>query len=502
MKKKIFGLALTAASVCGVFALSSCGNSSVEGAGEDLEVLSLDDIKGEKVTVEFWHSFGDAISPALESLVDKFEVEMKEKGFDIDVNLVNKGGGYDGLRSAVNLGTSSNAIPTMILGYPDHFADYIQNDILLPLDDYVYSTDSNIALEGVTKGGTNDFISSYWTENQMTIKGQTKVAGIPFNKSTEIMVYNSTLIDPILDEKGYLTNGKWEKPTWDQVFEVSKYIQDNKSTLSYTYNGASYTVDKDMNYPVFVDSEANFFITTSRQWGGAGKYTKFDTDGVSGIVTAYNNSNKQVHEYFVPKMQSKLFHFPAKENQSYGSKLLQNRKAFISIGSTAGIKNNASKQYYLKATGIPQKSYDSTSTQSVIQQGTNLAILTSNSNNKTRLAAWMLIKYLTSTENTVYFSSETGYLPVRQSARDSQDFKDLIGDENDMFTGEIARAINASIAQTDYYFTDPAFKSSSIVRDNAGTIIQDIYIYNKSYDAALTTFYAELESLKIKTEKE
>lgn len=500
MKKKIFGVALAAVSACSVFALSSCGKKQVENAGEEFEVLSLNDIKGtsEPIVVEFWHSFGDAISPALETLCENFETEMKDQGYNIDVNLVNKGGGYDGLRSAVNLGTSSNAIPTMILGYPDHFADYIKNDILLPLDEFVYAKDSAIALEGVTKD-SNDFIPSYWAENQMLINGKTQVAGIPFNKSTEIMVYNSNIVDPILEEKGYLdSEGKWSKPTWEQVFDVSQYILDHKNSLGYSYKNADYKVHKDMEYPVFIDSEANFFITVSRQWGGEGAYTRINENG-EGVVTAKNEKNREAQNYFLDKAKAKLFQFPAKVNQNYGSKLLVNLQSFISIGSTAGIKNNTAKGYYLKATGIPQKSYTD-GTQAVIQQGTNLAILTANSNNRTRLAAWMLIKYLCNTKNTEYFSKETGYLPVRQSARNSDTFKAMLADENNVFTGDVAKAINAAFAQADYFYTDPAFSGSSIVRDNASTIIQDMYIYNKTYDQAMTNFYAELDKLRIKNE--
>lgn len=500
-KKRLLGCALAAVSAIAVTGLASC-DKGVEGAGEEFKVLSLDEIKGteEAIVVEFWHSFGHNIANELNPLIEDFEKKVQADGYNIEVNVTATGGGYDGLRERVNLGTRSKSIPTMLLGYPDHFADYIANDILLPLDEYVYSSDENVRLAGVTKD-ENDFEASYWKENILPVDGENKVVGIPFNKSTEIMVYNASLLDPILESKGYLdANKKWTNPTWEQVFEVSKYVKENKDTLKWTYKGAEYSVSADMKYPTYVDSEANFFITASRQWGGDGKYTTLDVATGEGTVVSNNASNKEAMDYFLDKANKGYFQFPGKVSQSYGSNLLQTEAAFISIGSTAGIKNNASKKYELKATGIPQKGYGANDTNAVIQQGTNLAILSANSNNKTRLAAWMLIQYLTSTDITAKFSMNTGYLPVRKSAINSADYQSFLSDESNVFYGQVAKAINAAYAQKDFFYTDPAFTGSSIVRDKTTSVVQDIFIYDKTFDQALKALYDELALLDIKTQ--
>lgn len=500
MKKRFFGVALAGLMTFGAMGLTSCGGSKVANAGEAFEVIDLEDIKGteEPIVVDFWHSFGHNVANALTPLVESFEAEMAEEGFNIDVVVTSTGGGYDGLRERVNLGTRSNSIPTMLLGYPDHFADYIANDILLPLDEFVNAKDESIALDGVDlENNVNDFIPSYWAENQLQIKGEVKTCGIPFNKSTEIMVYNASLLDPVLKEKGYLDqDDNWSNPTWDQVWSISQWVLDNK-TAGWTYNGAPYQL-KDVEYPVYIDSEANFFITVGRQWGGEGTYTTVDTTG-EGTVVANNTSNKTAQEYFLAKADDKLFQFPAAKSQSYGSDILNNLAAVISIGSTAGINNNASKKYELKATAIPQKAYGEGATNAVIQQGTNLSILSPNSNNQTRLAAWMLIKYLTNTENTQVFSRETGYLPVRQSALDSAEYKAFMAATNDPFEGMVARAVNAAFAQKDYFYTDPAFTGSSLVRDKLGLVVNDMFILDNTFDQAMASFYKELNDLDIQT---
>ena len=209
-----------------------------------------------------------------------------------------------------------------------------------------------------------------------------------------------------------------------------------------------------------------------------------------------------VREYFLEKASTeKIWNLPNKLNQSYGSNVLVNNEAFISIGSTAGVNNNDSTKYELKVTAYPQKSYDENSVQAVIQQGTNAGILSKNSNNLTRLAAWLLINYLTSTEVTEKFSINTGYLPVRESAKASDTYKAFMADENNPFTGNVAKTVNAAFAQQSYMYTDPAFSGSSAVRDKIDTMIIAIYCNDKSVKAAIETAYTELQRLGIKTVK-
>lgn len=500
MKKILMILVVMFALIC----LPACGKGSVANAGEEFKLLSLDDLKENSseenpIVVSFWHSFGHNISKNLDPLIEQFEELYAEKGIYIDVQATSTGGGYDGLRSRVNLGTKSNSIPTMLLGYPDHFANYIDNNILLPLDEFVYADDEDIKIDNV-----EDFVASYWNECKMTVNGKESVVAIPFNKSTEVTYYNASACDPILYELGYITKneatgeyGKWEQPTWEQVWEVSKILKERANSadgLSWTLENVPYKSTKCV-YPTFIDSAANFFITSTRQWGG--EYTRS-----TGDVVFHNDQAIAAQEYFLEKANvDKIWNLPNKLNQSYGSYVLVNNEAFISIGSTAGVNNNDSTKYELKVTAYPQKSYEDSEVKAVIQQGTNAGILSKNSNNLTRLAAWLLINYLTSTDVTTTFSMNTGYLPVRESAKTSSTFTSFLADEKNPFTGNVAKTVNAAFAQQSFMFTDPAFSGSSAVRDKIDTMIIAIYCNDKSVKAAIETAYAELERLGISTIK-
>ena len=500
MKKILMILVIMLALIC----LPACGKNSVANAGEDFKLLSLEDLKENSseeapIVVSFWHSFGHNISKNLDPLIEEFEELYAAQGIYIDIQATSTGGGYDGLRSRVNLGTKSNSIPTMLLGYPDHFANYIDNDILLPLDEFVNADDENIKIDNV-----EDFVASYWNECKMTVDGKESIVAIPFNKSTEVTYYNASACDPILAELGYITYdeatktyGKWENPTWEQVWAVSEILKTKANSaegLSWNYQNVAYKSVKCV-YPTFVDSAANFFITSTRQWGG--EYTR-----ANGEVVFFNDEAIASQEYFLERASvKKIWNLPNKLNQSYGSNVLVNNEAFISIGSTAGVNNNDSTKYELKVTAYPQVSYDANSVQAVIQQGTNAGILSKNSNNLTRLAAWLLINYLTTADVTTRFSINTGYLPVRESAKTSSTYTSFLADENNPFTGNVAKTVNAAFAQQSYMYTDPAFSGSSAVRDKIDTMIIAIYCNDKSVTAAIETAYTELERLGIKTVK-
>lgn len=497
MKRFILG-ALVASVVA--LPLVACGKNSVANAGEELKVLSKEDLKansseGKPIEVVFWHSFGDNIQKQLDPIIASFEADMAKEGIYIDVNAESTGGGYDGLRSRINMGIKSNSIPTMALGYPDHFANYIENGIMLPLDEFI--ADDKV---GFTEEEKADFIQSYWKENIFTVDGKESVVGIPFNKSSEVMYYNASAVDPILTELGYISEeGYWEKPTWEQVWAVSAKIQEKMAngTLAYTFNGNEYKADSNAKYPVIVDSAANFFITSTRQWGGEGYYTRLNAETGKGEVVLNNDVVRTAQNYFLSKCQQDLFQFPQKKGVNYGSNLMLNLQSFISIGSTAGVKNNGSTKYELKVAPYPQKSYAEGDFQAVIQQGTNACILSKNSNNLTRTAAWLLIKYMTSTEKTAEFSMNTGYLPVRTSAVESDAYQAFLADYENIFDGFVAQAVNAAYSQKAYFYTDPAFSGSSTVRDKVDSAVVSIYTQDKPIQEAINGLYDALKKLKI-----
>ena len=103
---------------------------------------------------------------------------------------------------------------------------------------------------------------------------------------------------------------------------------------------------------------------------------------------------------------------------SYGSYAYNVGKAIMNIGSTGG------SGYYSDAicsTGVAPIPYKDAEHKSVIQQGTNVCIM-SQASDLQKLAAWLFIKHMLTPENTAEFAITTGYMPVRQSAYDLPDY--------------------------------------------------------------------------------
>ena len=123
--------------------------------------------------------------------------------------------------------------------------------------------------------------------------------------------------------------------------------------------------------------------------------------------------------------------------------------------------------------------------------------MSKNSNNLTRTAAWLLIKYMTSTEKTAEFSMNTGYLPVRTSAVESDAYQAFLADYENIFDGFVAQAVNAAYSQKAYFYTDPAFSGSSTVRDKVDSAVVSIYTQDKPIQEAINGLYDALKKLKI-----
>lgn len=143
-----------------------------------------------KMGFEFWSSFGAAYTTYLDQIVKDIN---EETGYDLKHR---SKGSYDGIRTAVNSARATKHHPSLMTGYPDHFADYISGKILVNLNSYIDAYNA--------KNGGNlldDYYPDYMTENMELdiIQGAdgsvTKaISALPFNKSTELMGYNGTFV--------------------------------------------------------------------------------------------------------------------------------------------------------------------------------------------------------------------------------------------------------------------------------------------------------------------
>ena len=471
--KKLFGCFF----LLMVIAFVSVGCGEKNEIDSDFIVMSPEELKAVEGTIEFdFRVPSGIIAQPTKDLVKGFEKEWDNK---IKVNVIVESGGYDGVRSTTILDINSKIAPTMVLGYPDHFAEYYESGYLLNLSEFI-KQDKEFSEE--------DYIESYLDENRIAVDSD-DLYGLPYNKSTEVLVYNKTVFDAM----------KYEVPeTWEDVEKLSKQILadceagklDDIVELSEGVKKPSEQLKKGLFYPFSYDSTDNAFITMCRQFGGA--YT--ERESVAKGYAVFNNEQvKTGLKYFQDLSKQKYFAVAESFGLGYSSDAFKAMQCILTVGSSAGVSYNipTGDLFEIGVSFIP---YTDADHKYVIQQGTNMCILGQNTNEQ-RSAAWQLCKYLTRTEITAQFAISSGsYLPVRKSAYELDDYKSYLnGDMIDKVDSAKAAKVGLEYLNEGWkMFTDEPFYGSAEVRETVGSAFVNVVVNKKDVDQMIKQALNEL----------
>ena len=460
-----------------VLALVGCGKKNE--IDEEFVLLTAEDIKNSSgVEIDFRVPSG-VISKALETLIPEFEAEWDGK---IDVELVIEASGYDGVRTTTVLDLNSKTAPTIVLGYPDHFAEYYSGDHILNIQPYVDA-------EGV-EFNIDDFVGSYLEENRIA-DNSTDLYGLPLNKSTEVLTYNKTVFEAM----NYTVPTTWQEivALGNQIIaDVKAKKLDNIEGIEFAKGEKKPSEYEAMGqfYPIAYDSTSNAFITMCRQWNAA--YT--EKDDIEHGYAMFNNAQcKAGLAYFQGLAQNKLYAVAETFDSNYASDAFKLMKCVMTVGSSAGVGYNTNTKFTV---GIAKAPYNAENPDAkyVIQQGTNMAILNQNTNLQ-RAAAWQLLKWLTSTEITAKFCiAAGGYVPVRQSAYETESYKEFLNEPSidDTDYSNSANVALTYLKEGYKFFFDPAFVGSAEVRDNVGTLMSNVIVQNKNINQAIDDVLSKL----------
>lgn len=457
-----------------VFCLIGCDNSSnAQGtiADDNYTVETVENLKAQadgSVEVTFRVPFGSNIINVINEFIESFTKEYPSVSITLDVI-----GGYDQMKSATIQDINGGVAPTMSVGYPDHFAEYLISKSLISLDKFI--NDPNV---GYTEEELADFLPGYIQENRQFDKTGTYV-GLPFNKSTEALYYNVEFFEEF----------DLEVPTtWDEYTETSKKIMEIVSKLNdddYAWLPNIKTNLSNSEFiPCLVDSGGNFFTTIAHQWGGEYTSSIYKSTGIVDVQRGsftFNTSDKTIEglTYFQNLAKENLINMPDVWELTHGSSAFCAGKTVMNIGSTGG------SSYYSTAkctVGVAPIPYYTENNKYVIQQGTNVCIF-SQASDLEKLAAWLFIKHMLTPENTEYFAEKTGYMPVRSSAYELDAYKDFLDGIQIAATVQKATASYASNGWN--YFVDAAWAGSSDVRTECETAISTILVDKADIQQAL-----------------
>ncbi len=507
MKKSYFSLVALSSAVAIV--VSGCSNvATYEVQLPDTIALSELDVytPANPIEVEFWTGFGGGVTPSIEAGIAQFQALYP----NIKVNHSSKGG-YDNLLKAINLSITSRTYPQVAVGYPDHFASYIRSSIQLALDPLIANSEYGLDV--------SDFVTDYMPENrsyQFDEQGNPYTLGLPFNKSTEVMVVNQSFFDFMATlDPTIVVPQTWAevrttglnilsrmKNTLDVNGDAGIYgkrIVFNATTSEYRIIPSTGTlpagfalrldftsvIESDFR-PFSYDSMANFFITAIRQWGST--YTQMGADITKGFIRFNNEVVVGMLNYFKGLHDENVLAIPITFGEAqYNSAPFRGNKSVMTISSSAGVFNNVPSAGAFNVSIHPLP-YQDAARKYVISQGTNMALFTNRNKHKV-LASWLFMRYMTTNPGNTQFAVGAGYYPATESGLNSAFYQGYLNSTN--VNASDKSKIDSAIVNANFYgnpdenwikFVDPGFVGSSDIREQIDSVFP-ILFYGKDGEA-------------------
>jgi ABC-type glycerol-3-phosphate transport system substrate-binding protein len=368
-------LAIIAAIMVIATACSGSANAPAQSTQADIELTG-------PTALVLWHTQTGANAKALQDLVDKYNSTNDKK---TTVTLQYQGT-YTQLYQKNLSAIQAGALPELAVAYESFVADYQKADVVLNLDPYVSS-----AKNGLTKAQQDDVYKSYFDTNRFPQFGN-QLLSFPFTKSLLITYQNDDILKDI---------GKSTPKTWDE-FEATARAAVKKGA----------------------DGK-----TTRYGWASNVSASTFNGWVVSRGGTLMSADNKTVAWDGKQGVDAvKLFDKLLKEGVSYVPKGFDYQTDF-GTGKVLFVEESSTGRPFFKSsfkgpinwsvTSIPQT--DPTKTRTV-QYGANIAIFKSTA--EKQLASWLFVKWFTDAAQTAEWAVKSSYMPVRNSAKDTQILKD------------------------------------------------------------------------------
>jgi len=381
--------------------MTGCSNKKTNETPSTTEIVT--DITS-PVEITFWHAMSGAQEQSLKKLTDNFMAENK----NITVNLQNQSS-YQDLQQKLTATTASpKNLPTLTQAYPDWMLNPISDGLVLQLDNFI--NHNKIGFDNY-----DDILPSFRESSKIN----NVIYSIPFNKSTEILWYNKTLFNEL---------GLKVPTTMDEFTNVAKEIKSKKNIV-----GGGF------------DSLSNYYVTYLKNEGVIFD-SKFDPTSQASVkaVNYYLDGIKQ--GYFRMAGTDKFLSGP------FGAKDIG-----MFVGSNASesfITQGVNGKFDIGVAPYPAK-YK-------MQQGTDLFIF-SNATAEQQTAAFEYLKFLTTTDNQITWAKETGYIPVRTSALESDEYKN---------SGSLVAPILADATQG--LFTNPILVGADRAYRESATMLEGI----------------------------
>lgn len=417
----------------------------------------------EPTEIEIWATFNDTYGNVIKAFIEQFKTIEP----NITVTYTKKSGSYDDLRESILTGFPANNYPDVAVCYPDHVAEYIEYNKVVKMDKYI-----DDPTYGWSQDDKDDIIPLYMEE--VTSYSVPGTWSLPFAKSSEAMFYNATAlldlnlsdIDPTINDGNPLTEEYINNLTWEEMFnKLCPALVAKNDSLPDT--DKFLLSDQEYHGVVGYDSDDNLFITLAEQYGNP--YTSLNQKTGVASVDFVNDGNKNLMKQFNNNYKNGYLVTKASCNNAYVNTLFTAKNLLFSIGSTGGtMYQYADDLFEVGVAPIPSAQDGEFA---VINQGPGMVVFNHADANR-ELASWLFYDFITSTENTTYWATQTSYLPVRYSAFESEMYYEYSSIEDkegeELLTAKVAQL---STEITNDLFYSPAFKGSATCRTQVGSLM-------------------------------
>lgn len=409
-----------------------------------------------EVSISFWTGTGAANFPVLEEMVRAFQQQYP----NIKVDFSNQGPLAE-LTDKLTQNIVAKSTPTLSNLDASTFPEYIASGAIVDL--LPYYEHPEIGLAGKA---TDPF--SYYIDEVKSFSPQGTMYGFPTNKKTaDVLVYNKTYFDA----KG------WEPPaTWDDVVRYAKAIKEETGKPGFSFDNA------------YGDAP---FALLSRQWGSP--YIRDD-----GAIDIDNEAGRAALKFYRENMDLGYFTMPAllpSAGGKYSSNGFVKEETYMFVGAAAGIQfaipnpESGHSSFEIGVAPVPQKDPGNPVYYS---KGENYAIF-SNSTEEERVAAWLLIAFLTDPGQNVNWLIRTGNLPISQAMLDEPEYRNFLDAEADNTPEYYRAAAVKAVLSVDKLTFNKAIPKSAALAEAVGQMWEAVMIGGGDPDKLLSETAAKLQ---------
>ena len=379
---------LFAAALCTAMVLSGCQSQT-----EDIESTETGALESDNgvVEIEFWHSISGDLASKLEEITDNFNNTIgKEK--NIKVNTVFQDWpGTDKLVTVMQAGDIENH-PDVIQIYGENMNIVRDYDRMVWVEDYMNREDSTVKKEDLVPN----------TANAFAIDG--KMMGAPLTLSTLLLYYNQDMFD----EAGITDPPATIGQLADDVEKLTKEENGEIQVYGLNVRPDSY----ELNSWIGGQGEISYF--GNNESGHKAPMTEV-TIGTDGTLDRFLTEWEKVIQTGGLKYQL--------DNMNEEFAAGQHAMVIMSSARIQIIKDLVGDKFNWNVVALPKVSESDKGGASV--SGGGLFMIDKDNPEKLE-AAWEFVQYCLSPETQLFWSQNTGYIPVNEKTYEMPEMQEFL----------------------------------------------------------------------------